>query len=224
MDGTAHIRGLVYGENLMDEFRPVVKSLSRLAESINELVNAPEEQIGTQPGKATAATGPSTRRVSIRSTLAKLNNTLDALTMVVGDPENQQNFKQTLAGLREFTASARDAMAEIRAVAQEAQKTAAQATLTAKSIQQVTTRTGDNIDALASKLIKDAEDISAVMTSLNKTIVKLESGQGTTGKLISDPKLYNNLVDVSDQLNAMIKDFRALTQQWKDRGMGVKLK
>lgn len=79
-------------------------------------------------------------------------------------------------------------------------------------------------DELIRQLILDAEDVSKVLHSLQKAVDKINEGDGTAGKLINDPKLYDNLVRVSEQMDEMVKDFRRLAKKWETQGMGVKLK
>ncbi len=79
-------------------------------------------------------------------------------------------------------------------------------------------------DELIRQLILDAQDVSKVLHSLQKTVDTLNEGEGTAGKLLNDPKLYDNLVHVTEQMDEMIKDFRRLAKTWETQGMGVKLK
>lgn len=73
------------------------------------------------------------------------------------------------------------------------------------------------INELAEKLIENAEKISTLMTVMNKTVMKIESGKGTAGLLINDPALYNNLLETSRQMSGMLEEFRQLIQIWKKR-------
>jgi phospholipid/cholesterol/gamma-HCH transport system substrate-binding protein len=79
-------------------------------------------------------------------------------------------------------------------------------------------------DELIRQLIIDAEDVSKVLHSLQQAVDKINEGDGTAGKLINDPKLYDNLVRVSERMDDMIKDFQRLAKKWETKGMGVKLK
>ncbi len=45
--------------------------------------------------------------------------------------------------------------------------------------------------------------------TLNNILNKIDSGEGTLGKLVSDPSLYNNLDTLSVNLNQLIKDIQA---------------
>ncbi|MBN1941967.1 MAG: MCE family protein [Phycisphaerae bacterium] len=79
-------------------------------------------------------------------------------------------------------------------------------------------------DELIRQLIIDAEDVSKVLHSLQQAADKINEGDGTAGKLLNDPKLYDNLVRVSEQMDGLVKDFRRLAKKWETQGMGVQLK
>ena len=79
------------------------------------------------------------------------------------------------------------------------------------------------VDQLALKLIEDAEKISTLLATINRIAIKLEKGEGTAGKLLSDPKLYNNLLKATDQTKIMLKEFSDLVKTWKESGIKVKM-
>lgn len=76
---------------------------------------------------------------------------------------------------------------------------------------------------LTDQLITDAENISVLLKTVNKAAGKLESGDGTVSRLLNDPKLYNNLLDATQQLNDLLKEMRLLVEGWKKEGMKVKM-
>jgi len=50
--------------------------------------------------------------------------------------------------------------------------------------------------------------IESTARNLDALIVRIESGQGTLGKLIKDEKLYDNLSNASKELDLLLQDFR----------------
>lgn len=80
------------------------------------------------------------------------------------------------------------------------------------------------VDDLAGKLITTAEGISALMATMNRIALKIESGEGTAGKLLNDPDLYNNFLEASKQMAEMLKQFRELAEKWEKQGVEIKVK
>jgi len=199
---------------LPDELAPALKGLATLSENLNKLI-APESA-------PTAATGPSISPTTapqskgLAGTLNNLNVTLAGLASVFGNVENQTNIKVSLANLATAVQKADKAMDAMKEFADETRKSFVTA---AGSANTVTKR----VDQLALKLIEDAEKISTLLATINRIAIKLEKGEGTAGKLLSDPKLYNNLLKATDQTKIMLKEFSDLVKTWKESGIKVKM-
>ncbi|MEG1934747.1 MAG: MlaD family protein, partial [Rikenellaceae bacterium] len=71
-----------------------------------------------------------------------------------------------------------------------------------------------NIDSITSA-IKNSDveslltSINTTVTDLNKTVVAINNGQGSVGKLIYDPSLYNNLDKATVDLSALLSDLKS---------------
>ena len=50
------------------------------------------------------------------------------------------------------------------------------------------------------------EKITAFLSKLDRFLEKMESGQGTMGKFMSDPGLYNNLNNAANSLSRLVRD------------------
>ena len=196
-----------------DEIRALAHSLN---EAIAPPTTAPTSQGATRPGAVAPA--------GLKGAIENLNRTLTGLSAIVGDPRNQSNIKVSLSNLAKATAQATDAMDALKDFAVEARGAAAQVTQTVKSVTDTANIAGKRFDAAAGKLINSADRLSALLTTLNKAAGKIESGEGSAGKFINDPKLYNNLIEVSDQMTQLLKEFRQLVKKWKASGLEIKLK
>lgn len=84
--------------------------------------------------------------------------------------------------------------------------------------------TSGEAEKLTRKLVEDADKLSTVLDTVNRAVKKLDSGQGSAAKFLNDPELYHNLVDAGDQLTKLLTEMRQLTQQWKEKGVNLKLK
>lgn len=50
--------------------------------------------------------------------------------------------------------------------------------------------------------------LGSTVNNLNKLMARIESGDGTLGKLVNDEKLYTNLSNASRELDLLLQDFR----------------
>ncbi len=65
--------------------------------------------------------------------------------------------------------------------------------------------------------------VDQTMTDVSNMIAKIESGEGTLGKLVKDEKLYNNLEQASLELDKLLEDIRVNPRRYirfgkKDKG------
>jgi phospholipid/cholesterol/gamma-HCH transport system substrate-binding protein len=137
---------------------------------------------------------------------AFVNNTND----IVGDAENKANIKTALANLAKASQQATEVMKELSEMS-----VAGRATL-------------QNADArmerLTSSLVGTSEKISDVMKQLDTILTKVNSGDGTAGKLINDGRLYEQLLEDSKQLGLVLQDLKSFVDESKQKGVPIKLK
>jgi len=105
----------------------------------------------------------------------------------------------------------------LQKVSDEAAGTLADAHATVRSAQA-------DVEHLSRQIDDRMLQISKALTSFQAITDKLNTGQGTAGLLISDPKLYQSLADNSRELNLTIADLRRLVEQWEQEGVTLKLK
>jgi phospholipid/cholesterol/gamma-HCH transport system substrate-binding protein len=214
-----------------------LKGLAKLGESLNDLIGQPPGAAATTQGATTGpatthpSTAPSAPNGTLRDTFARLGKAVDSVDAVLGSQDNQANIKLSLANLAVATAKASEAMTALKAFADEAGKAVAGAKQTVEEVGKTAGKFGtlaDNADRhigeLSQKLIADAEKLSQMLSTLNQVATKIDSGQGSAGQLLNDPKLYNNLLEASQQLTKLMEEFRAALEQWKARGIPLKLK
>ncbi|MFP3938586.1 MAG: hypothetical protein ACLFVW_09630, partial [Phycisphaerae bacterium] len=204
---------------LPDELGPALDGLAKLTENLNELI-APEP--ATADGEEPTTAPPAS--AGVKGTIEKLNRTLDALYAVLGDVENQRNIHDSLGNIRRAAEAATEAMNSMEAFAVEARQAAAGATETIEEVRETTRAARQRMEDVSGKLIESAERISTLMSTVNRTASKIESGDGTAGRLVNDPELYNNLLDATREMSGLMKEFRTLVETWKETGVQIKVK
>ncbi len=63
----------------------------------------------------------------------------------------------------------------------------------------------DNLEAFSQDLEVLSEELKETTTSLNSILSKIDTGEGTLGKMVNDPSLYNNLDSLTVNFNELIK-------------------
>ena len=117
------------------------------------------------------------------------------INSIVGDPENKSGIKQTLENMTTMT---RQATETLKAV---------------KSFSDTTSVTMNDA----------AERIDSMLAELQGILSKVNSGEGTAGRLLNDGKLYENLLDSSEELRLTLEQLKFLVAEINEKGIKVKL-
>ena len=146
----------------------------------------------------------------------KLDELVSGLTQLIknaddilGDPDNKENFKNTLANLPEMTK---------------------QAELTLKEVQGLTAAAAEtlkNADAKAGKLVAamvdTSEELSKTVKELRLILEKINNGQGTAARFVNDGRLYESMLENTEQLQLRLEEMKSLIAKWRDKKIKISL-
>lgn len=78
-----------------------------------------------------------------------------------------------------------------------------------------------SIATIEKRIVKLTDDLAVVTAAVNQAVAKANDGDGTVGKLLNDPALYDNLNDSAERLQKAIDEARLLLEKWKSEGVPV---
>jgi phospholipid/cholesterol/gamma-HCH transport system substrate-binding protein len=149
---------------------------------------------------------------------------IDSMQQILGDPKTQEDLKASLANMRAVTESAKTLAAKLDKFADDLQKTNVEANAAIGDARAQITRAGNNVESLSRQMGERLTQIAKLLDQFQSVAEKIDKGQGSAGALVNDPRLYESLLDTSRELNATIKDFKRLVEQWEQEGVSFKLK
>lgn len=177
------------------ELTMAMNNFSKLAATLNDMLTKdPQDETSTQP-----TTKPGEPSTGLNGTIVRLNRTLDSIYTITGNEKSQKNIEASLENISVASAQMKDLLAEARKTIESSQQ-------------------------LSRELITDAEDMSKLLQSFQKTANALNESKGTAGKLINDPQVYDSILQSTKELEKLIKELRHMTEKWRRDGVGVKLK
>lgn len=161
--------------------------------------------------------GPITDELT--KTITNLNLTLDQVRNIL-DPQAKNNIQQVLANLQVTTASLTKSSASLQNMLQEQTGSIA---ITMNQVQKFSENLNSNnqkINQSLSNLEKTTgnlaqadiagtiQQLTATTHQLQSILNGLEKGEGSMGKLMKDPTLYNNLSQTVKSANILLDDLR----------------
>ncbi|MCE9588949.1 MAG: MlaD family protein [Planctomycetes bacterium] len=132
--------------------------------------------------------------------LAEMQTLIKGVESWINDEQMRADIKATLANAKSMTANANEGVTEMRATMKDARV---------------------DINAVSKRYIAVADDLSGAVNELRETIAQAKKGEGTVGKLLNDPALYNNLNDAATRATKAMEAFKLLIEKWKAEGLPV---
>jgi len=154
-----------------------------------------------------------------KSAITSLDKVLNNINTVLSE-NNKQNLALIIANLSATTKSLTNSMAAIETMLQKQNGSVSQSF---NNINTFTKNLNDNNEKLnniitnldsASKAVKDADlnktikTIQVAVASLNITLQKLNTGNGTASKLLNDTAFYNELQGTLKSINTLVDDVK----------------
>ncbi|MEM8875454.1 MAG: MlaD family protein [Planctomycetota bacterium] len=139
--------------------------------------------------------------------ITRAGDTIASAREFIDDPQMRADIKAAIADSRATAASAREAMEKFNDAGDEIVITIGE---TRQAINQTAGRVADSLVEL-DKSLDNIQSITA----------KIDNGEGTVGRIINDPALYNALLDVLKQANAVSRDAQRLIVQLEQEGFKV---
>ncbi len=69
-----------------------------------------------------------------------------------------------------------------------------------------------------------SEEMSGALSELRLILEKINTGNGTAAKLVNDGRLYENLIENSQQLEVLLEQLKSFIAKSREKGLPIKLK
>jgi phospholipid/cholesterol/gamma-HCH transport system substrate-binding protein len=153
----------------------------------------------------------------------KVGKTLDSVQTLLDDPRMREDLKATIANFRTASEKATTVATNAEKFTADLPKLSEQASGTMTRASDTIDKSSKRIDELSKSVGDRLSQVATTLDTIQSIMVKVDKGDGTVGKLINDPKLYKNLLETTEQLNASSADLKRLLEQWEQEGVSLRL-
>lgn len=94
---------------------------------------------------------------------------------------------------------------------------------TAANARQTTADVGRSLERLEKRYVALADEVAVAVGQVNVLMKSANAAEGTVGKLVNDPALYDNLNDTAERLGTVVDELRLLLEKWKAEGVPISL-
>jgi len=227
-DGSAAIQGRT--QSLLDTLIPpgtldntaaAVAQIGTLAEAMKPLA-ADLHHLMQVRTIAEVDAPASTQPANLYTAIQRLDRAIKHFNVVLGDPQNQQNVRESLANFRRLTEDAQGAVADLRAFAKDARFVAEGIREVTPQVRSMVEQANASVQRIADKIVSNADQLSTLLTRLDRAAADLADGSGTAGLLLRDNRLYESLVLTTQRLSEAVTEIKVLAETWTKDGVRLK--
>jgi len=143
----------------------------------------------------------------------------DSANMIIGDVENRQNIKETLVNVKLASEQATKALESFKDMSETGKaridQTADKADQTLDSVRALSDTSTVRVDEVAGELF-------GAIAQIRRILAKIDEGDGSAAKLLNDGRLYENLLDSSQELSLALEQLKELAAQAREKGIKIK--
>jgi phospholipid/cholesterol/gamma-HCH transport system substrate-binding protein len=217
-DGSAVLQAAVGDSSLIpkkvwDDVTSLTQRLSTVADDLHiMLVYAPPEDVEKADPR-----DPKRVRPNVTTVVVRLDRLVKNMQELLGDPQLQGKVRDAIQNIA-------DASAQLKQTLQKIDAAAGNASGTVAAIGSAATQATATLQTTQLEVGRVSQKLVETLTDLQKLTRQINEGNGTAGKLLNDPRLYEGLVDLSKSMKSTVEDLDFLLNKWKDEGVNLRLK
>ncbi len=202
--------------NLEEQVAETLNSISEAGQGVSELTRSVQEILGGDEGDVKAFMDD-IRKVAGKAELAldNVNEFMVNINDVVGDPEARDNMRITINRLPQILNDVNATINDTRETINGFRTIADSANRNLTNLEEFTALLGNEGPAMMDNLNSSLKKIDMLVTNLGNFTQNITESEGTLGKLVNDPELYNyltetmrNVRDLTIRLQPLINDVR----------------
>ncbi len=202
--------------NLEEQVAETLNSISEAGQGVSELTRSVQEILGGDEGDVKAFMD-GIRKVAGKAELAldNVNEFMVNINDVVGDPEARDNMRITINRLPQILNDVNATINDTRETINGFRTIADSANRNLTNLEEFTALLGNEGPAMMDNLNSSLKKIDMLVTNLGNFTQNITESEGTLGKLVNDPELYNyltetmrNVRDLTIRLQPLINDVR----------------
>lgn len=184
---------------MMEAMTEASRDVSTAARRLNALVDDNDEQIDRIVDKTERA-------------LDSLTAASQSVNEVLGDPELRENLNRTLADLPLLFDDTRQAVAAMSNTFERMDRTLDSADRNLHNLEGFTRPLGERGEEFFDKIDRGTQKIDVLLNRLIEFSESLNSREGSFGRLLNDPVLYENLSSAAANIEELTRDLKPIVR------------
>lgn len=169
--------------------------------------------------------------ITIREQALKAGQLMESLNGVVSDEKMRTDLRTAMSNVRAATEQANRIAAnlekfstDLNGMSKRASDTITEMHGAVADVRKTIGNGNEKLEVTARNVNDKIDQVGKLLGQFQAIAGKVQAGEGTMGKLVADPKLYESMADTAGELYKMVADLRRLVQQWEQEGISFKMK
>jgi len=203
----------------------------------NRLALGPNSELQGSTG-VTSEFFPEETQEQVQGLVDDMRTFVNNANDILGDPNNKRNLKLVVENLAGVSGEATKRLKQAKETLENVNKTLEAAVETIKGAQPAIdeirklastgTETLKSADEKAERLVTALVDTSGTLSKsladVRAILQKVNSGEGSAGRIVNDGKFYESLVENAEQMELLLKEIKAFVSRARQKGVPIKLK
>jgi phospholipid/cholesterol/gamma-HCH transport system substrate-binding protein len=206
--------------NLEADLAKAIKSVSETSDEIRDLVQKTSQFLGTREEIGTKQERLRNILDQARSTMENMDHLAQNANKVIGDEKTLQNLRDAAAQAPLVIQDARDTLGQMSASFARMEDTISRVNTSLGSVERFSKRLDERGGAMIERLDRSAETLELLLGEMLTLTHAVNTQEGTLGRLIRDPELYENLSqavtnleDLSRRLEPVVENARVFSDK-----------
>ncbi len=196
-------------------FESTAERIGVAGDNVSQFTQSIQDAIGGPNGDVQSLIGDF-RNVTQKTQLAldNFNRIFENVNDVVGDPEFKNRFNDVLATLPEIFQEVKGAVTAVKDTVSSFRKISDSADSNLKNLEGFTQSLSENGPEILETINERLANIDGVFDKIKQaaeSLGKLQNSEGTIGKLLNDPALYNNALETVQSAREAVENIREQT-------------
>ncbi len=193
----------------VDSVRRAADTVDAAGQGITRVADQVQEALGNENSDVKVILA-NIRQIteSADKALSSFNSVMGRFDEFMNDPEFQGDLKEAIRGLPEFFTDARQTLTDARTAIEQFKAVGARADGNLKNIEEFTAALGENGPEILETLKSSLGGVDRLVQNVDEFSQMLKDSEGTLGRILKDPSLYENL-------NATLANLREMSVRVK---------
>jgi len=211
-------------KEVFDDIHMLKGDLSTLSHQLGTVATDLHELLVYTPPEVVDAgnpNDPNRPKVNASTAVIRLDRTIASLQQLLGDPKLQGQFRAAIQNIADASEQMKGTLEKVNATLANANTAV---TSIGTAVSGAATQASVTLAATQKDIARVTQQLIETLAQVEKSAKDLSEGNGTTGRMVTDPRLYEGLVDMTRSLKKTVEDLDFLVNKWKDEGLPLHLK